>query len=309
MKYISLCIPTNGIIEWVVPVIEKIYEQDVEENEFEVIVTDNGNDDGFKRKMIEIESEHSNFIYKQTQAIMFQNQIEALRLATGEYLKFLNHRSLLEPNSLKWMIEMIKENISAKPVIYLSNGALKFNNRKVYDSFNDFVASLGYIASWTTGVGIWKSDFDNIPRNYIFNTISPHSDVLFWIRDNRKFIIDNTKWSYDIDNSHKNKGKYDLYKAFAIEEPSITLGLYLDGDISIETLKKVIKSYEKLVAGFYVTFNILKKECSYDTSNFNSCVGVFLNRRRVIINAFVKCINMISEKIFISFKGILCNRK
>lgn len=302
MKYVSLCIPTNGIIEWVVPVIEKIYEQGVAESEFEVIVTDNGCNDVFKEKMLEIESEHSNFIYKQTQAFMFQNQIEALRLASGEYLKFLNHRALLEPNSLKWMIDLIKENVNTKPIIYLSNGALRSGRRMQCNSLDEFVASLGHIASWTSGVGVWKCDFDTIPLDHIFNKISPHSDVLFWVRKNRNFIVDDTKWSYDIDTSHKNKGKYDLYKAFAIEEPSIILGLYLDGDITVETLKKVINSYEKLVAGFYANFNLLKEECSYDISGFNQSLDVFLNKNKVRIIAYLVFLKLLWRRFIYIIK-------
>ena len=34
---ISLCIPTNGVIEWIFPVLDSIYVQGVEENLFEVV--------------------------------------------------------------------------------------------------------------------------------------------------------------------------------------------------------------------------------------------------------------------------------
>ena len=39
---LSLCLPTNGISEWVFPVLESIYSQNVDESKYEVIVTDNG---------------------------------------------------------------------------------------------------------------------------------------------------------------------------------------------------------------------------------------------------------------------------
>ena len=47
MKYLSLCLPTNGIMEWVFPVLDEIFRQDADINEYEVIVTDNGNNQEF----------------------------------------------------------------------------------------------------------------------------------------------------------------------------------------------------------------------------------------------------------------------
>ena len=49
---ISLCIPTNGIIEWVFPVLDSISAQKVDEQLFEVIVTDNGTNIDFYNQML-----------------------------------------------------------------------------------------------------------------------------------------------------------------------------------------------------------------------------------------------------------------
>ena len=136
-------------------------------------------------------------------------------------------------------------------------------------------------ASWTTGVGVWKSDFKKIPADKVYNKISPHSDVLFAERHKNKYVIADNIWSHEIDTNHSKKGTYDLYKAFGIEELSITLGLYLSGDISIETLNYVKSCYEKLLVGFYRDFSIRHKPCSYDLSSFSECVGLFFNKRRI----------------------------
>ena len=36
---LSLCLPTNGVIEWVFPVLDSIYNQNVDLNMFEIIVS------------------------------------------------------------------------------------------------------------------------------------------------------------------------------------------------------------------------------------------------------------------------------
>ena len=41
---VSLCIPTYGMPEWVIPALESIYNQNEDESLFEVIVCDNKKD-------------------------------------------------------------------------------------------------------------------------------------------------------------------------------------------------------------------------------------------------------------------------
>lgn len=288
MKYLSLCLATNGVAEWVFPVLDNIFKQDADIGEWEIVVTDNGNNKAFGDKMQMYVSEHSNLIYKKTDAFMFENQIEALKIASGEYLKFINHRSMLQANAIKWMIDVIKSNITEKPIIYWSNGALRYDRQMTYIDFDGFVRGLKEFASWTTGVGVWKSDFEKIPESWKYNKISPHSDVLFRERHKAKYIIDDSLWCQDIDSSHAAKGKYDLYRAFGVEEITITLSLLNDGDISADTFKYVVKCYEKCVARFYLEFNILHQPCSYTLDGFNDAMGIFLNKRKVIIRAYIE---------------------
>lgn len=288
MKYLSLCIPTNGISEWVFPVLDNIYNQKIEQSLWEVVVTNNGNNEDFHKQMISYALLHNNLIYEKTDAYLFENQIYALRLASGEYFKFMNHRSILEPDAIKWMIEQIKDVIEEKPIMYFSNGVLKLKKTKKCNSFDEFIYGLREFASWTTGVGVWKSDFERIPRDWKYNKISPHSDVLFWERHRNCYLIDDTVWCHDIDTSNAKKGKYDLYKTFGVEEPYITIGLYIDGDISARTCKYVIRCYEKRLSVFYAGFNILHQICSYNINGFNEIMGILMNKRRVLIGAYLK---------------------
>ena len=299
MRYLSLCIPTNGVSEWVFPVLDQIYSQKADLNLYEVIVTNNGDNEDFHIAMEKYAHQHENLIYKRTNAYMFENQIAALRLASGEYLKFINHRSLLENGAIDWMISIVKNTMSEKPVIYLSNGALDMRQekRKIYDSFDGFVKGLKHIASWTTGVGVWRTDFEKIPIDHKYNKISPHSDVLFAERTKTKYIINDTNWSHDIYSGHENKGTYDLYKAFAIEEISIILDLFKDGDISAETLRSTIRAYKKFVADCYWSFNIMHKPCSYNLNGFDDSMGVFMSKKEILMMIILNMPMRIMRKI------------
>ena len=60
--FLSLCIPTNGVTEWVVPVLDSIYREQIAEELFEVVVTDNGENKEFFWKMKEYSDLHQNLI-------------------------------------------------------------------------------------------------------------------------------------------------------------------------------------------------------------------------------------------------------
>lgn len=292
---LSLCLPTNGIMEWVFPVLESIYEQNVEPSLFEVIVTNNGDNDEFHYKMLEYAKNHDNLIYKKTEAYMFHNQLEALKLASGLYLKLINHRAVLTEDSIRTMIGIINDNAKEKPIMYFSCGALKRDY--MLKNFDEYVKALGVYASWTTGVGIWKEDYDKLPADMRIDKISPHSCVLFANRDRDNYKIYDFVFSKEIESSHSKKGKYDLYKAFGVEELSITQNLYIDGDITARTLKKVKKDYRDLVAGFYSSFNIMRVPCSYNLNGFNDSMGIYFNKYDILCRAYVKSLKVIALKI------------
>lgn len=293
---LSLCIATNGISEWVFPVLDSIYSQNVSSEVFEVVVTDNGHNDEFYSSMQQYKVHHSNLVYERNKAYLFENQIEALRLAKGEFLKFVNHRSVMEPESISWLINIIHDNRASKPVMYFSNGALGLK-KPFNGDFNCFVQNLRQYASWTTGVGVWKEDFEKIPRDHIYNKISPHSDVLFSERNKSLYIIDDKHWTSEIDTNHSKKGSYDLYKAFGVEELTITLSLYVDGDITADTLKFVKKCYEDFLVECYLSFSILKRPCSYDISGFEDVMGIFYDKRRIKRKALVLLLKKIIGKV------------
>lgn len=297
---VSLCLPTNGIVEWVFPVLDSIYSQNVDEVLYEVIVTDNGNNNEFNAMMQEYAESHSNLVYKKTNAYMFYNQLEALKLASGQYLKFVNHRSIFNGGSLKKIISVIQENKMNKPVIYFSNGVLQ-EDRYVLNSFDDFVATLRRFASWTTGVGIWKVDYDKIKEDVKIDKISPHSCILFSERKKDEYLIENFEFSKEIETDHRKKGNYDLFKAFAVEEVTITLNLFIDGDISAKTFKKVKKDYRRFVAELYLDFVIKKNPCSYDLSGFDDAMGIFYSKSEIMRELAVVVINKILHKV----KGII----
>ena len=247
---VSLCIPTNGVTEWVFPVLDSIYSQSVNNDYFEIVITDNGNNDVFKKKMQEYLSSHYNIVYAETHALPFINEIESYKRAKGELIKFVNHRTLLVDGSLQKLIDFVIDYRKEKPIIYYSNGVLDISKeRHVYNSFDQFVKCLSYWSSWSTGMTIWKDDFEKIPNDVsCFNELFPHTNVLFNERSRGKYIIDNSVIFDEMPQGKKPKGNYDLFYAFGVEYPWIISTLLHDGSISSDTCRYVLSDNLKFVS-------------------------------------------------------------
>lgn len=280
---LSLCMPTNGVVEWVFPVLDSIFEQGCNNDDFEVIITDNGDNAEFKEKIKEYGLGYKNLHYYETEALPFINEIEAYKRANGQLLKFVNHRTKLVKGALQRLIDFAQNNAEKKPITYFSNGVLKKENKSyVYETFDDFVRNLSYWSSWSTGMTIWKEDFQQLPEDVQnFNELFPHTNVLFAERDREKYIIDNSVIFDEMPQGKRPKGTYDLYYAFGVEYPSIILDLLRDGSITADTFKVVINDNLEFIAGLYFQYNIRKAYCSYDLSGLGDMYGVFYRKNEL----------------------------
>ena len=195
------------------------------------------------------------------------------------------------------MINFLEKYEKEKPVIYFSNGSMGWGpTYREFLNFDEFVNNLGIYGTWTSGVGIWKKDYDRIPKDLKYDSISPHEFILYSERKKEKYIINDMYWMSEIDSDHSKKGKYDLFKAFALDEFIITINLYRDGDITIDTLKSVKQSFLEFLQNLYYEFVLQKKACSYDLLGFDKYVDVFFDKDVIIEGAKKKFEKMVESK-------------
>lgn len=279
---LSLCIPTNGVTEWVKPVLDSIINQNVDKDLYEIVITDNGSNHEFKSMMRGEYGNYDNIVYEETDALPFLNEIESYKRARGLFIKFVNHRTRLVPGALEKLIKYVRENADVKPVTYFSNGVLKLEKKSyTYGCFDDFVRNLSYWSSWSTGMGIWKEDFDKLPKDIgMFNELFPHTTVLFNERKKSQYVIDNSVIMDEIPQGKKPKGSYDLFWAFGIEYPGILCDLLRDRDITLETYHDVLDDNLEFVINLYIDYCVHKNYCSYDLSGVDSMLGVFYTSRQ-----------------------------
>lgn len=296
---LSLCMPTNGVVEWVFPVLDSIFEQGCNSDDFEVIITDNGDNAEFKKRIKEYGLRHRNLHYYETKALPFINEIESYKRANGQLFKFVNHRTKLIKGALQRLIDFAKYNAEKKPIIYFSNGVLERENKSyAYETFDDFVRNLSYWSSWSTGMTIWKEDFEHLPEDVqSFNELFPHTNVLFAERTRGEYIIDNSVIFDEMPQGKKPKGAYDLYYAFGVEYPGIILDLLRDGSITADTFKVVLDGNLEFIAGLYFQYNIRKEYCSYDLSGLGDMYCIFYRKHELMVALLKVVLNKLKSKV------------
>lgn len=275
---VSLCIPTNGIVEWVLPVLESIYNQNISDDLFEVIITDNGDQSELEINIKNYLEKHLNLLYYKTNDFQFLNQISCFKKANGELIKFVNHRMVLKEGSLDLLINICNENIDKKTVLYFLNGSKKMPNFNYYCDFNSFVKALSYFSSWSGGLAIWKSDLELITKETEYNKWFPHTNFLFSVTENRNFLICNQVIQEEQNADDTKKGKYNLFEVFAIEYLEVILNLVKQKKITYETFLYVKKDLFKFICDLYLNYVILKKACSYEILYYDEAISVFYGK-------------------------------
>lgn len=264
-KKLSLCIPTNGIIEWVFPVLDSIYTVNVDECEYEVIIEDNGTNEEFPKKILDYQRHHSNLKYYRSTSQGFLCQIDCFRHAQGEFIKFVNHRSLFLEGTLEYLLSFEEKFIDSKPVVFFTNGSVK---SCACSSFDSFVANLSYWSSWSGGLAFWKKDIELLLNKEKFNATFPHTDILFAIKDAPKYVIDSRKLFSEIKAGHAKKGNYNLFRAFSVEYLAIICDLLREEAISISTFLHIKNELLSFLADLYINFIILRQKASYTFTDY-----------------------------------------
>ncbi len=245
IKLLSICIPTNGMVNWILPAIDSIYAQNVDNDLFEVIVTDNGEKDDLCNALKVYT--HSNFHYYKTTSQGFTNQIDAFEKCQGLFCKMLNHRSKMLPGSINSLIELVRKYQEKKPIIYCAEGYAKGEKLIECENLDAFVKSMGVWVSWSAGTGAWKDDLKDI-RNLEPNRLFPHTTLLFDLRNESEYVIWNER--YEIMSSDAGKGGYDIFYAFSVILPDIINKLRSTARITDSTFvsfKKDLFNYIKSI--------------------------------------------------------------
>lgn len=295
---LSLCIPTNGVIEWVIPVLDSIYAQEVDQSFFEVVVTDNGDNQDFKEAIHQYEKKVTNLVYKETDAKGFTNQICAFKLAKGALIKFVNHRNCLLPGTLQYFLDFVDKNIVEKPYVYFSNGELEFKNVKEMKDFNSFAYNLSYYLSWSAGIALWNTDFHDVNLDKNYSDVFPHLNFILPYSKASKYLLDNTVLFKEQNTDDTKKGKYNLFYTFGVEFMNCMRDIYDQKIIDERTFQKIRDDNKEFLTELYFKYCILKRPCSYDLNGKEKALNVYYDAKSIRKNAYKLILNKALKRIF-----------
>ena len=279
---LSLCIPTNGVTAWVLPAIECIYSQKVDYSLFEVVITDNGQDDDLSNAIKQIE--HPNLHYYKTGSKGFLNQIDAFEKSSGVFCKMLNHRSKMLPGSIEKLISLIRTYQKEKPIIYCAEGNTKSRDTIIAcENLDEFVKELGYFVSWSGGIGAWQSDIPDI-RNRKIDTMFPHTVFLFELREKNRYVIWNEKYEEQADDS--GKGGYNLFHTFGVSFLDLLNSLRIEKRLSDRTFIETKKDLFRFLSALYLVEVILPIKHTFIIEEVQSSIKVYYGKLDYYIMVF-----------------------
>lgn len=267
---LSICIPTNGVVEWVVPVIESIYAQGVDNALFEVVITDNGEKDDLQEAVKKYD--YSNLNYSRNNSKGFTNQIDAFEKCQGIFCKMLNHRSKMMPGSIIAILDIVKKYKEKKPILYFAEGQAKGGEFIECANTDEFVKSLGVWCSWSAGVGAWKKDMKEI-RNKEIDPTFPHTVFLFEIRRDPCFVIWNG--AYEEMMNGAGKGGYDLFNAFGVRLLDIYNRLRIEGKICSSNYLYLKKDVFAFLREQYLREVLLPTKHSFIIQNVKESIEIY----------------------------------
>ena len=268
---LSICIPTHGVVEFVIPAIESIYQQGCDLSLFEVVISDNGQDSVLGEALEKYD--YPNLIYKRVAAGGFMNEVNSLRYGNGLFLKIMNHKSRLKDGVLQKMIDFVLANKDDKPMLFFSNGHVKGESIIPCDSLEMFLRKVSFWSSWEEGVGIWAEEkelLDGIP----YNEMVPTSSVLFYLRDSSKYVIFNEVMSDQ--EGTKRKRMYDFFQVFAIGYVDGYNELRKNGKISIDLFNFLrYDLYRRDLISHYYQIMVAKTDDSIPLSGIKQTMSVY----------------------------------
>ena len=282
---LSLCIPTNGAIQWVLPVLNSIYNQNYDLSKFEVVITDNGKSSQLASYLKDYD--YPNLRYIVTNDEGFLNLVTSLKEGRGLFCKMINHRSVLEPGTIEEMIELVERYEDSQPVIYCSDGNVKGMEIIECKDLDQFIANLSYWASWSAGIGFWKKDIEQI-GSVELDKMFPNASLLLNLRKESSYVIWNKKYEQMGDDA--GKGGYDLYDTFAVHFLDIIKGLLVDGRISQQTFNAVKNDLFGFLTILYKNEAILPTKHTFILKDIKKSMQVYYGTSgyyRMVVKAYL----------------------
>lgn len=110
MKHLSIIIPVYNVEVYVEACLESLYQQGIREEDFEVILINDGSTDNSLQIITDIKKRHTNIIIitQENQGLSISRN-QGIIQATGEFILFVDSDDLLIPNTLRYLLQCARK--------------------------------------------------------------------------------------------------------------------------------------------------------------------------------------------------------
>jgi glycosyltransferase involved in cell wall biosynthesis len=216
---LSICIPTFNRADVLDKSIASIVLQpEFESESVELVISDNASEDNTEEVVKRYQKKYKNISYsKNSENIYVKNFPIVIGKAHGIFRKLCNDTLIFRKGSIRELINIVKENIVKRPVIFCLNRLNRNRHRKLYvaGDFEAFIKIVSFYSTWIGGFGIWEDDFNAIKDKFAGCELSLwQTKVLFEIcAVKNEYLVGNVQY-FDIQNVEKKDLTYGLYKVF-----------------------------------------------------------------------------------------------
>lgn len=289
-KFFSVLLPVYNAVKYVEKTIESVLNQTF--RDFELIIVDDGSNDGSMGICQKVAKQYSNIIYlRQSNGGICDARNKAISIAHGKYIVFCDHDDLMHPDALKELHDVLakkeydvvkysykciveKERVKLKEYDIKCSGEVSDSEKLKcdYDDFNNFVYTVWNGAYKTAVIKRLKLQFDRSIKfgmeDVVFNL------TLLKARVSVSFV-EKCLYNHYIRYGQSTSRKYDANKMESICR-SIELENEYFGEIEDPQVK--IKISSKYIRSFFVS----------------ACLGQLdfkRNENKAILERFSKAVN------------------
>ena len=168
MKRLSIIVPVYQVEQYIRDCVESIFMQDMDDDDFEVILVDDGTRDQSFERIADITTQHRNIIImRQDNQGLSAARNTGLTKATGAYILFLDSDDVLVPGSIKDLVDLATE----KDADLLIAGFEKVTDESLQELCRR-VSPVGSMLSYEEKTGSEAFIYDLNPREcYVWRTL------------------------------------------------------------------------------------------------------------------------------------------
>ena len=162
---LSIIIPVYNVEQYIRSCVESIYRQDLKEEDFELILVNDGTQDDSFEKINDLISNHTNIVVleQENQGLSVARN-KGLAYASGQYVLFVDSDDMLIDGSLSKLCSTL----NSSPIDMLIAGFVKMNNQEII-SFNG-IPSTDFITETKQASDFFLHKF-NPQECYIWRTL------------------------------------------------------------------------------------------------------------------------------------------